>query len=172
MISTVDPISISYRAEPTGLIYAVVDRAEARLESGDRAGAYFELFNATGNQLYLMQAQTTTYSGANGGLALGVNQAAKENNPDLYQVSLDEFSHNIDATLVANARQWLDGDSDLDPASSEAVLFIDTLVWANNGMQPETLDVDKVPDFDGDNNLSGWFGGNGPRFLRDEIVFS
>ncbi|MAM89097.1 MAG: hypothetical protein CME36_17495 [unclassified Hahellaceae] len=54
-----------------------VDKASARLDQGDRAGAYLELYSVTGNEQLLMQAQITTYSGAIGGMALEGNFRAR-----------------------------------------------------------------------------------------------
>ena len=148
-------------SEPTGLTQEVVDSASERLKVGDRAGAYLDLYQATGNELYLVQAQITTYSGSNGGLALGVNQAAKVTNPELYDIPLDTFSHNIDATLIQNAQNWIDGvEGAGDPSSVAVVLAIDTLVWENNGRIPNLKEEGIVlTEFNQDTNISGSFGG-------------
>ena len=108
-------------------------KAEARLKAGDRGGAYLELYLITGNEQLLLQAQITTYSGAAGGMAIDGNYQAKVNNPELYKLTLDDFSHQIDAAVVKLARD-LANDNKPEKFTTEAIRETNKAVWNDKGM--------------------------------------
>jgi len=110
------------------------DRAQQRLDSGDRAGAYMELYKATGNEQLLMQAQITTYSGAIGGMAVEGNFRAKMANSDKYDLTLDQFSHEIDQAVVKIAGD-LAKDGHPEKFTSDLIQRIDRAVWKDHGME-------------------------------------
>lgn len=133
----VQPIIIYDKVEPrtptTQELADAAQRAQQRLDAGDRAGAYIELYKVTGNEQLLMQAQITTYSGAIGGMALEGNFRAKLANPEKYTLTLDQFSHEIDQRVVKLA-----GDSakanDPKRFNSDNIQKADRSVWEKYGM--------------------------------------
>jgi Ca2+-binding RTX toxin-like protein len=76
-----------------------LNEIKALLDSGDRGGAYYRYYELTGSLQALIQAQITTYSGAWGGLAMVGNYFAKLANQDVYDLTLDKFSYDIDKRL-------------------------------------------------------------------------
>ena len=119
---------------PTALeLGAAADRAQQRLDRGDRGGAYLELYKVTGSEQILLQAQITTYSGAVGGMALEGNFRAKIANPDDYTPTLDQFSHDIDQAVVTLARQTAEA-GEPENFNTLAIMETDSLVWQRNGM--------------------------------------
>lgn len=71
------------------------------LDNNQRAEVYMYYSKLIGNNdpsavnQLMMQAQITTYSGIIGGAALMGNFNAKKNAPDLYNLTLDDFSKDI-----------------------------------------------------------------------------
>ncbi|WP_344807708.1 hypothetical protein [Allohahella marinimesophila] len=110
-----------------------VDKASARLDQGDRAGAYLELYSVTGNEQLLMQAQITTYSGAIGGMALEGNFRAKMAKPEQYTLTLDQFSHEIDKAVIGLARNAAD-EGRPEHFNTYQIMHTDRAVWASKGM--------------------------------------
>ena len=108
-------------------------RAQVRLNNGDRAGAYLELYKVTGTEQLLVQAQITTYSGAVGGMALEGNFRAKMANPENYDLTLDRFSHEIDQAVVDLARDTANKGKP-EQFNKENIMEADAEVWNSNGM--------------------------------------
>ncbi len=134
-LSTAEPIllagAVSLR-EPTATdLAAAADRAQQRLDRGDRAGAYLELYKVTGNEQLLLQAQITTYSGAVGGMALEGNFRAKIANPDTYTVTLDQFSTDIDQAVVGLAKDMA-RDGTPEGFNTLEIMKADADVWDKN----------------------------------------
>src|ERR1700675_2681982 len=69
--------------------------------------------NFSTSDLMLLQASISSYSGFAGGGALLGNALAKFANPDLYNISLDEFSWDVAAGLFASIKEDY-GDSALN----------------------------------------------------------
>jgi len=112
---------------------AAAERADIRLEAGDRAGAYIELYEVTGSEQLLLQAQITTYSGAVGGMALEGNFRAKQANPDTYKTTLDQFSHDIDKAVVDLAARSARNDEPENFNTLE-IMKADRQVWKDNNV--------------------------------------
>lgn len=94
----VSPVIIERAVSPgsgPGLLLADVERLRARLDAGDRAGMYLELYRATGDESWILHAQVTSYSGVCGGAAISGNYLAKFSHPETYHVALDTFSRQI-----------------------------------------------------------------------------
>nr|CAA6814394.1 MAG: Unknown protein [uncultured Thiotrichaceae bacterium] len=110
----------------------VLDRMQARIQLNDRANAYLELYNATGEEQLVLQTQITTYTGAIGSMALVGNMLAKDANPEKYKLSLDQFSLDILQGTHDLARQFV-GESvyNLD---RNRLQDADHAVWASKGM--------------------------------------
>jgi hypothetical protein len=114
--------------------------------TADRTGFYLEYYNLLkqyapsngGNNfstsdLMLLQASISSYSGFAGGGALLGNALAKFANPDLYNISLDEFSWDVAAGLFASIKKdWLGGGSGI--FSTSDVFSSDNDVWQSKGL--------------------------------------
>ena len=120
--------AIEPRTPTAAELGAAAERAQVRLEAGDRAGAYIELYEVTGIEQLLLQAQITTYSGAVGGMALEGNFRAKHANPDDYKTTLDKFSHDIDQEVVKLARDSAD-DGTPEAFDTLGIMEADRRVW-------------------------------------------
>jgi len=133
--STLEPKLITGAIEPrtptAEELGAAAERAQTRLDAGDRAGAYLELYEVTGSEQLLLQAQITTYSGAVGGMALEGNFRAKHANPDNYKVTLDQFSHQIDSAVVDLARTSAN-DGEPEAFNTLGIMEADREVWSAN----------------------------------------
>ncbi len=133
--SALEPKFITGAIEPrtptAAELGAAAERAQIRLDAGDRAGAYIELYEVTGSEQLLLQAQITTYSGAVGGMALEGNFRAKHANPDDYKVTLDQFSHQIDQAVVELAKDSADAGKP-EKFDTLGIMEADYAVWDNN----------------------------------------
>ncbi len=109
-------------------------RAQARLDHGDRGGAYLELWAVTGNPALMLQAQITTYSGTAGGLALEGNYRAKIANPEKYNLTLDKFSHEIDQAIINLAKKSAESGKP-ENFNNNSILEKDREVWSRHGME-------------------------------------
>lgn len=110
-----------------------VELAQEKLDRGDRAGAYLELYREMGNEQLLIQAQITTYSGIWGAGALTGNHLAQQEGGARYNTRLDQFSHDIAQATIDAVRSDLDaggngrlGDNELQTA--------DRQVWREKDM--------------------------------------
>ena len=124
-------------AQAPGVTAADLPRLRARLAAGDRAGMYLELYQQTGQEIWLMHAQITSYSGVFGGAAITANFLAKGNNPEKYHVALDTFSRQIAASMVDVVEEHVaaGGDGKVDVA--ELRKRGDWGVWDKKGMGSE-----------------------------------
>jgi len=130
----VDPMWVLNSVDPTsaqGMTKEVLSRAKWSMRQGDRAGAYLALYGATGQEQLLLQAQITTYSGAVGGAALYGNYLAKSVNPELYNLSLDQFSIDI---LRATINLYAKGLKDGFVVTADQLQTSDRQVWIDNKM--------------------------------------
>lgn len=126
------PVSITAKSPvPT----AVLDEAQARLNAGDRAGAYLTLYRALGNNQLLIQAQVTTYSGIWGSGALNGNALAKQSaGTERYNVTLDSFSVDIVQTTINAIRADL-AKGGTGRISDDAFQDADRQAWADKDMK-------------------------------------
>jgi len=154
---------------PTALeLGAAADRAQLRLDRGDRGGAYLELYKVTGSEQILLQAQITTYSGAVGGMALEGNFRAKIANPDDYKLTLDKFSHDIDQAVVTLARQTAEA-SEPENFNTLAIMETDSRVWTKNGMTRDFPGNAQFIGIDGYEHLAESVGSEVAILSQDEI---
>ncbi|MEN7536463.1 calcium-binding protein, partial [Aurantiacibacter flavus] len=79
------------------------------------------------------QAEITTYSGPNGTAAIVGNLNAKLANGELYGVSLDVFSYNIDSAIIGFLEN-VARTGDVDSISQNNILAVDGLVWDTYGL--------------------------------------
>ena len=99
----VQPVIVEGAVSPDaapGVTAPDLARLRGRLVAGDRAGVYLELYRLTGQEIWLMHAQITSYTGVFGGAAITANFLAKTGNPDKYHVALDTFSRQIAASML------------------------------------------------------------------------
>lgn len=167
-----DPILIDGTVEPrtpdAQELAAAAERAQERLNNGDRAGAYLELYEVTGNEQLVLQAQITTYSGALGGMALEGNFRAKMANPDQYTITLDQFSHEIDQAVVTEAATAaeLGRPEDFDKRS---IMDADSRVWAKNQMTLSFPGNAQYMGIEGMEHLAQSIGSEEAILAQDEI---
>jgi hypothetical protein len=117
---------------------------------GDRGGFYYRYYELTGSEQALVQAQITTYSGHWGGLAINGNTVAKFNNPEIYNISLDQFSQDIAVALFKAVEQEVE-DGKTGILTVDQIQALDRGVW-----------VEK--------NLGEWFPGN--IYFADDLAGS
>jgi hypothetical protein len=131
-VDTYQPFILTDAVDPAkapGITPQVIAAAQYRLDHGDRAGAYGEIYLATGNPQLPLVMQITTFSGTPGGAALLGNYLAKVANPDLYNIDLDYFSTEIvQATIDLFARHGNDVTADM-------IQQTDRGVWRSHGLQ-------------------------------------
>ena len=97
---------------------------------GDRGGFYYRYYELTGSEQALVQAQITTYSGHWGGLAINGNTIAKYNNPEIYKISLDQFSQDIAKALFDDVQnRVIDGETGI--LTDDQIQALDRSVWEN-----------------------------------------
>ena len=125
--------AVSPRTPLASELGAAADRAQLRLDRGDRAGAYIELYKVTGSEQILLQAQITSYSGAVGGMALEGNFRAKMANPEDYTLTLDQFSHDIDRAVITLAKQSAES-GEPEKFNTLNIMKTDSRVWQDNSM--------------------------------------
>lgn len=116
-----------------GVTKADIQPLRDRLAAGDRAGMYLSLYEKTGNDLYLMHAQITTFSGVYGGAAVTGNYLAKTSNKGTYQDSLDVFSREIASSIIDTVENDVRAGGDGKVANKE-VRQGDWRVWDGKGM--------------------------------------
>jgi hypothetical protein len=129
------PVIVTTEASsPQGITSDDLRLLELRLKRGDRAGVYADLYRLTGQDIWLMHAQITSYSGLFGGAALGGNYRAKLVNPRSYNVALDVFSREIAASMLNVVRTHVangnNGMASIDALRTDG----DRKVWADKGM--------------------------------------
>ncbi len=128
-------LSDAVSVEPDSMIpQDVLDRVRARIMLNDRANAYLELYQATGEPQLLLQAQITTYAGAIGSMALVGNMFAKYAAGEKYNISLDQFSLDIlDGAFKAVEKATHEGKTvgELDRNFFQEADF---QVWYDKGM--------------------------------------
>ncbi|MFO0727539.1 MAG: hypothetical protein U1E65_27425 [Myxococcota bacterium] len=133
----VTPVVLEGVVDPksTGpLTHADIARLRERLDAGDRAGMYLELYQRTGQDIWLMHAQITSYSGVFGGTALTANYLAKMSHPGTYHVALDTFSRQIAASMLKVIERNLDAGGDGKVSVGELRTEGDLGVWKSKGM--------------------------------------
>lgn len=137
-----------------------LEMAQSKLDRGDRAGAYLELYGEMGNEQLLIQAQITTYSGIWGSGALTGNHLAQQEGGTRYNTPLDQFSHEIAQATIDAVRSDLEagGNGRLDDNQLQTA---DRQVWRDKNM-PE-LFPGNVQFFDFWNHREG---------DRGEAIFS
>ncbi|WP_199084622.1 calcium-binding protein [Bosea sp. ASV33] len=143
---------------------------------GDRAAfylRYYELIkphNSTAAAQILLQAHIATYSGFIGGAALLGNAIAKFARPDLYTISLDEFSWDICKGLLASIELSVDkGGADAGYLSEFEIRSSDQSVWAEKGLQDYFPGNFQLWSVDYDNLLTASTMSNAIAFLQ--LVF-
>ncbi len=150
--SALEPKLITGAIEPrtptAAELGAAAQRAEARLDAGDRAGAYIELYEVTGSEQLLLQAQITTYSGAVGGMALEGNFRAKHANPDKYKTTLDQFSYDIDKEVVDLATRSAE-IGEPEKFDTLGIMEADRRVWTRNNVESHFPGNVQFMDIDG-----------------------
>ncbi|MGH1341511.1 MAG: hypothetical protein ACRBN8_08170 [Nannocystales bacterium] len=107
---------------------------QARLARGDRAGVYVDLYNLTGDDIWLMHAQITSYSGLFGGAALSANFLAKLANPRKYNVALDVFSREILESMLRVVKRDVESGGTGRPSVDTLRTDGDRGVWKSKGM--------------------------------------
>ena len=123
---TVDP------ATAPGIDQDVLNRAQYRLDHHDRAGAYLELYMATGNPQLLFVAQITTFTGSPGGAAVEGNFLAKLEDPDKYVITLDEFSKEIVQATINLYKSSYEKNETVTPLQ---IMETDRGVWKSYGLE-------------------------------------
>ncbi|MBO9666098.1 MAG: hypothetical protein J7501_04735 [Bdellovibrio sp.] len=93
------------KAQAPGVSEEDIKDLKAALARNDRAGMYLRLYQLTGDEFWLMDAQITSFSGVWGGTALRANFEIKVQNKELYEDSLDHFS----LTIAGNMLKWVEG---------------------------------------------------------------
>ena len=112
---------------------AVLEKAQAQLDAGDRGGAYLTLYKELGSEQLLVQAQITTYTGVWGSGALTGNAMAKTAGGERYQGTLDQFSHDIDQATIDAIRADL-AKGGTGRLSDDQFQDADRGVWKKRGM--------------------------------------
>ena len=112
---------------------ADLTRWQNYIDSGNRAGFYYEYYLETDQYQALVQASITSYSGAVGGMALVGNYLAKIDGEKDYILTLDDFSTQIaQATLSAVTIKVVNGES--GHLTKAEMVVIDSDVWDDNNM--------------------------------------
>jgi len=101
------------------------------LKSGNRAEFYWQYYQKSGQYQSLVQAMITSYSGVWGGLAVTGNYFAKLSRPDLYNITLDDFSISI-AKATLDSIEGKGGDYIL---TESEMLASDYQQWRNVGLE-------------------------------------
>jgi len=160
--------AIEPRTPTAAELGAAAERAQVRLDAGDRAGAYIELYEVTGSEQLLLQAQITTYSGAVGGMALEGNFRAKHANPDTYKTTLDNFSHDIDQAVVKLAADSAD-DNVPEKFSTLEIMKADRTVWEKNNVASHFPGNVQFMDIDGYEDVVQTSGSKEAILAQDEM---
>lgn len=154
---------------PTALeLGAAADRAQQRLDRGDRAGAYIEIYKVTGSEQILLQAQITSYSGAVGGMALEGNFRAKMANPEKYTLTLDRFSHDIDQAVITLAEESANLGKP-EKFNSLNIMKTDRVVWDQNEMAEHFPGNAQFIGIDGYEEIAETIGSEVAILSQDEI---
>jgi Ca2+-binding RTX toxin-like protein len=103
-------------------------------EADDRGAFYLYYYKLTGSVQSLIQAHIGTYSGLYGGAALIGNAIAKHSNPELYSISLDEFSSRIVQGLLVGIEESFQNGAGTGVLSNDAIQQRDQGVWTSLGM--------------------------------------
>jgi hypothetical protein len=141
----------------------ILDKAQLQLASGDRGGAYLTLYKELGNEQLLIQAQITTYTGIWGSGALTGNALAKqEAGPSRYNLTLDQFSYDIDQGTIDAIRSDIKAGG-TGRLTDDQFQRADRGVWASKGMK----DL-----FPGNSQFVDFVAGNHPVFEGAEASFS
>ncbi len=128
------PVVLSEAQRKSKVPTEVLERAQSKLDEGDRGGAYLELYKELGNDQILVQTQITTYTGIWGSGALAGNSAAQDSaGPQRYNIPLDQFSTDIVQATIDGIHKDLEegGTGRLTDAQFRA---IDRKVWKDKGM--------------------------------------
>jgi hypothetical protein len=110
-----------------------VERAQEKLNLGDRGGAYLELYREMGNEQLLIQTQITTYSGIWGSGALTGNHLAQQEGGERYDTPLDQFSHEIAQATIDAVRSDLEAGGN-GRLSDSQLQTADRQVWKDKDM--------------------------------------
>ncbi len=103
------------------------------INSGNRAGFYYEYYKESGQYQALIQASITSYSGAIGGLALVGNYMAKIDDEQHYGLTLDDFSTQIAKETFDNIKDEVEkGNSGY--LTETRMANIDRAVWISHDM--------------------------------------
>lgn len=103
------------------------------LATGNRAAPYLYYHTLTGNKQVINQAMITTGSGIVGGTAMMGNYHAKKENPELYRLTLDQFSSEIVSGFInAVERDVNEGGSGY--LTDREILQADHGVWVEKGL--------------------------------------
>ncbi|WP_422136764.1 hypothetical protein [Endozoicomonas sp. ALD040] len=111
---------------------------DSLINQGKRAEAYIYYAKLSNlnveqtNQL-MLQAQITTYSGVIGGAALEGNYGAKVSDPENYNLSLDQFTVDIEKGLVSAIRADIESGNS-GRITQNQIQNADQAVWASKGM--------------------------------------
>jgi hypothetical protein len=121
------------------LTQAEYDYLESFLTANDRGNYYLALYNMTGSQEALLQAEIATFSAGAGGAALLANKLIKANNQTLYTLDVHDFSLRIarsSLTAIADKINVDQNNTNTGIITDEEMLQSAFDVWDKLGMGP------------------------------------
>jgi hypothetical protein len=119
---------------PPGVTIEDVEKVRTLFAAGNRGAVYMMLYNLTGQEYWLLDAQITTYSGIFGGGALRSNYLIKTEHQSTYQSTLDVFSRDIMKRMINLVEESVKQGKKGYVKPSRFLLEGDGPVWQMNGL--------------------------------------